>query len=134
YVDVSMIPLSAVERVEILTDGASAIYGSDAIGGGVNFILRRNYEGAESSLRLAESTHGDAQEYQVSQSYGAKWNRGGLLLSYEGQGREQVKSTNRDFSKGSTSLDGATLTPTDLLPDQRVQSGYLSINQGLTDR
>ena len=41
FVDVSLIPLSAVERVEILTDGASAIYGSDAVGGVVNFILRR---------------------------------------------------------------------------------------------
>src|SRR5690606_31931103 len=51
FVDVSLIPLSAVERVEILTDGASAIYGSDAVGGVVNLILRKNFEGAETRLR-----------------------------------------------------------------------------------
>jgi iron complex outermembrane receptor protein len=49
-VDLNSIPMAAVERVEILTDGASAIYGTDAIGGVINFILRKNYSGAE--LRL----------------------------------------------------------------------------------
>src|SRR5262249_4297006 len=48
--DVSLIPASAIERVEVLTDGASAIYGSDAIGGVVNFVLRDNFEGAETRL------------------------------------------------------------------------------------
>src|SRR3954453_11248115 len=46
-VDLSSIPLAAIERVEVLTDGASAIYGTDAIGGVINFILRRDYKGAE---------------------------------------------------------------------------------------
>src|SRR5262249_18178213 len=48
--DLNAIPIAAIDRVEILTDGASAIYGTDAIGGVINFILRKNYTGAEASL------------------------------------------------------------------------------------
>jgi outer membrane receptor for ferrienterochelin and colicin len=51
FVDINLIPLAAVERVEILKDGASSIYGSDAIAGVVNFITRKEYEGAELSVR-----------------------------------------------------------------------------------
>ena len=47
FVDVSMIPITAIERVEVVTDGASAIYGSDAVGGVVNFILRDDFRGIE---------------------------------------------------------------------------------------
>src|SRR5256714_5516883 len=48
-VDVNHIPVAAIERVEVLKDGASAIYGSDAIGGGINFILRKDYKGGEAT-------------------------------------------------------------------------------------
>ena len=56
FVDVNQIPAAAVERIEILTDGASAIYGSDAVGGVVNFILKSNYQGAEVGARAGWST------------------------------------------------------------------------------
>src|SRR5258708_148462 len=56
FVDVNQIPVAAVERVEILTDGASAIYGSDAVGGVVNFILKSDYQGAEVGGRMAWAT------------------------------------------------------------------------------
>jgi iron complex outermembrane receptor protein len=60
-VDINMIPLAAIERVEILRDGASAIYGSDAIGGVVNFILRKDYVGAEGSVFGAVTQHGGGE-------------------------------------------------------------------------
>jgi iron complex outermembrane receptor protein len=60
-VDISMIPISAIERVEVLRDGASAIYGSDAIGGVVNFILRKDYVGAEGSVFGAVTQHGGGE-------------------------------------------------------------------------
>ncbi len=56
FVDVNMIPAAAVDRVEILTDGASAIYGSDAVGGVVNFILKSDYQGAEVGSRFAAAS------------------------------------------------------------------------------
>ena len=62
FVDISLIPLSAIERVEVLTDGASAIYGSDAISGVVNFITRNNLDGAETLLRYGTVTEGSLDE------------------------------------------------------------------------
>src|SRR4051812_7754297 len=60
-VDINMIPLAALERVEILRDGASAIYGSDAIGGVVNFILRKDYVGAEGTVFGGVTQHGGGE-------------------------------------------------------------------------
>ena len=57
-VDINSIPVAAIERVEILKDGASAVYGSDAIAGVVNFILRKDYEGAEASASLGRPSKG----------------------------------------------------------------------------
>ena len=98
FVDVSSIPLSAVERIEVLTDGASAIYGADAVGGVVNIVLRRDYEGAETSLRFGSVTDGGQQEYQVGQSYGTNWSTGHFLVSYEYSKRERLLSEDRDFA------------------------------------
>ncbi|MEJ1965675.1 MAG: TonB-dependent receptor [Gammaproteobacteria bacterium] len=73
FTDVSLIPLDAIERVEVLTDGASAIYGADAVAGVVNFILRRDYEGAETSLRYGSTTEHGLDEYQLTQTLGTSW-------------------------------------------------------------
>lgn len=58
FVDLSQIPVAAIERVEVLTDGASAIYGSDAVGGVINFILKSDYEGGSADARLGFSAGG----------------------------------------------------------------------------
>src|SRR5438105_3509082 len=58
FVDVAEVPIAAVDRVEVLTDGSSAIYGSDAVGGVINFILKKNYEGAEANGRLGFAAGG----------------------------------------------------------------------------
>lgn len=55
-VDVNSIPLAAIERVEVLKDGASSVYGSDAIAGVINFILRKDYKGAELSAEYGDTT------------------------------------------------------------------------------
>jgi iron complex outermembrane receptor protein len=69
-VDVNSIPLAAVERVEILKDGASAVYGSDAIAGVVNFILRKDHVGGEMTAEYGESTQGGGRIERISASYG----------------------------------------------------------------
>ena len=74
FVDVSMIPLSAIDRIEVLTDGASALYGADAIAGVVNFILRDDLSGGETSLRYGDTTQGgeaSAQSRSCSGGHGA---------------------------------------------------------------
>src|SRR5450631_2114981 len=65
FTDISSIPASAVERIEILPEGASALYGADAIGGVVNIILRRNFEGFEARVR-GSTADGDATERTIA--------------------------------------------------------------------
>ena len=62
FVDLNQIPIAAIERIEVLLDGASAIYGSDAIAGVVNVILRRSFRGIEVAGGFGRSSHGDATE------------------------------------------------------------------------
>lgn len=71
--DLLSIPLAAVERVEILKDGASAVYGADAVAGVVNFILRSDVDGAEVQLDLGGTTHGGAGHQAVSLTGGGAW-------------------------------------------------------------
>ncbi|TAN05603.1 MAG: TonB-dependent receptor [Rhodanobacteraceae bacterium] len=76
-VDLTAIPLPMVERVEVLRDGASAIYGSDAIAGVVNIITRRNYSGAELGAYVGQSDHGDGLRREFDFTFGhaaGKWN------------------------------------------------------------
>lgn len=80
FTDISTIPFSAIERVEVLTDGASAIYGSDAVGGVVNFILRKDYRGAESTVRYENSSSGGHRKV-VEQTLGLNWDTGSILAS-----------------------------------------------------
>jgi len=70
FVDINQIPIAAIERIEVLLDGASAIYGSDAVAGVVNVILRRSYRGIEVTGGLGRSSHGDATERQASATFG----------------------------------------------------------------
>lgn len=78
------IPLSAVERVEIMTDGGSAIYGSDAVAGTINIILRKNYNGSETVVRYEDSVNG-GDAHSLSQMLGFGWGSGNLTvnLSYQ---------------------------------------------------
>src|SRR5689334_4182684 len=70
-VDINGIPTALVERVEVLSGGASAVYGSDAVAGAVNFILRDNFEGVEVSAQMGESAQGDTGTVQAEALVGA---------------------------------------------------------------
>ncbi|MDM3872019.1 TonB-dependent receptor [Porticoccus sp. W117] len=80
FFDVSSIPLSQVERIEVLTDGASAIYGSDAVSGVVNIILRKDYEGLVLNVRNEESASG-ANVSRANIAYTFNWDSGYLTAS-----------------------------------------------------
>lgn len=98
FVDVSLIPLAAVERIEVLTDGASAIYGTDAVAGVTNIILKRDFEGAETKLRVGSVTSGGQQEFKASQLVGWNWSTGNFFASYEYQNSDPLFSEERDFA------------------------------------
>jgi iron complex outermembrane recepter protein len=83
FTDISSIPLSAIERIEILPDGASAIYGADAVGGVVNIILRRQFSGLESAVRYGYVDGTGARSWGVSQAIGTGWSSGRALLNVD---------------------------------------------------
>jgi len=86
FTEANRVPLAALERIEVIADGASAIYGSDAVAGVVNYVLRKDYEGVEASFRA--SNQSGSWEWAPSITAGTAWEAGGLgpgniLLSYE---------------------------------------------------
>lgn len=97
FTDISSIPASAIERIEVLPDAASAIYGSDAVGGVVNFILRRDFEGFELGARLGAVTDGDLEEMRISAAAGRHFGPLRLFGAYEFFGRTALQTEDRDY-------------------------------------
>lgn len=73
FVDVSHLPLGAVERVEMLPDGSSVLYGADAIGGTVNFVLRQSFDGFETDVCVSPGMGSAINEERLSQIFGKIW-------------------------------------------------------------
>ena len=96
--DLGQIPLSAIERIEVLKDGASSIYGSDAIAGVVNVITRRNFEGAEFNGYVGAFDEGEGKQ-DYSLTIGANSDRGSLTFSAEYSKDDPVFGKDREFSK-----------------------------------
>ncbi|WIH06000.1 TonB-dependent receptor [Xanthomonas translucens pv. graminis] len=80
YTDMSTIPAALIDRIEVLKDGASAIYGSDAIAGVVNIILRKNFDGAEVSALIGQNSRGDGQKEAYSFTLGASGERSSIIF------------------------------------------------------
>jgi iron complex outermembrane receptor protein len=99
-VDVNHIPTAAIERVEVLKDGASAIYGSDAIGGVINFILRKDYVGGEvtATAALPEHTGGKAAGLNGLIGWGDKDQRFNATLILDVRKEEAIFGRDRDFA------------------------------------
>lgn len=101
-VNLASIPLSAVERVEILTDGASTLYGSDAIAGVVNFILKKNQTNfvVEATMNAPQEKGGESTNFSISKGFGNLENDGyNVQLSYAHDEQKALKATQRDFAK-----------------------------------
>jgi iron complex outermembrane recepter protein len=105
-VDTNMLPLAAVGRVEILKDGAAAIYGSDAIGGVVNFITRSDLDGLEvaADYRAIDGSDGD---YTMSVNWGWRGQASDVLLSIGHQHRSELSATKRKWPNQSYTTNPA---------------------------
>lgn len=100
-VNLSSIPIGAVERVEILTDGASALYGSDAIAGVVNFILKKNKTDGEISLTYNKPQHPGAESYNIALSKGfgeLSKDSFNVLFGFSYDKQERLRASQRKFS------------------------------------
>ena len=126
FVDVSTIPMTAVERIEILTDGASAIYGADAVAGVVNIILRNDFDGAELSLQYGSADDGSTQDGRVAMAWGSSWQGGNAMLVGEYYRRSPLDALDRDFIV-KAGFEG----PTWLLPRREAVSLMFSAQQQL---
>ncbi len=114
--DSNVIPSSIVERVEVVTGGASAAWGSDAIAGVVNVILRKDIQGFEGEAQIGGSTHGDAEELKVALSYGSRFagDRGRVLISGEYEDNDGVAhQSDRNWSNKQWGIvNNPNYTPT----------------------
>ena len=117
-VDTNSIPAAAIERVEVISGGASAVYGADAVGGVVNFILKDNFEGASVDMRLGDTQHGGNQEVTISGLIGANvaGDRGNVMLGVERATRSPQYLWQRDWrleDYGNPSIPGTQIFPTE---------------------
>ena len=97
FVDVSTIPWSAVQRIEVLPDGASALYGSDAVAGVVNIIMRNDFDGADTQVRYGTAI-GGRREMMVSQLLGTRWSNGHAMLAYEYSDASPLAAAERPYA------------------------------------
>jgi len=114
--DPNIIPTSAMERVDVLADGASSVYGSDAVAGVVNFITRRTYDGAQ-----LNASYGNADSYNnwdVNGIWGTKWDTGGVYIASQYSNQSQLWIKDRDWAAmgdyrpiGGTNTNSYTCTP-----------------------
>lgn len=124
-IDLSSIPFGMVDRVEVVADGASALYGSDAVAGVVNIILKRDYEGLQVSADLGGSTDGGDFQQQYGVVTGHKWSTGGIVAAYEYGQNTGIFSQQRSFAAGRPNIE--------LYPAMHHHAAALSAHQVLTD-
>lgn len=98
-VDTTQIPLAVIERVEVLGDGASAVYGSDAIAGVINIILRTDFEGFEVDFGYGEYSQGDGERTNYGVSFGHRGNRGGMFFNVNKVQQDEVFAGDRSISE-----------------------------------
>ena len=108
-VDVSAIPVAAVERIEIVPDGASAIYGADAVAGVVNILLKRDYDGVSAMARVGASTDGGNVQQQYGLLGGKTWSSGSLLAAYDYSRASAIYAGDRSYAAANNSE--TTLVP-----------------------
>lgn len=106
-VDLNTIPLAAVDRIEVLTDSASAIYGADAIGGVVNIIMRKEFSGAEISVGRDEPDQDDAYTNRASATFGQSTSTGSVLFSIDYYKRDPIFDADRPYSQATVNANPA---------------------------
>ncbi|HBN14472.1 MAG TPA: hypothetical protein DD407_05480 [Pseudohongiella sp.] len=107
-VNVNQLPTQGVERIEVLRDGASSIYGSDAVGGVINYIMKREFDGVEVSLQQGGTEHGGGENTQLALTFGSTDlanGRGRFIGSIEALNRDSIALSERDFSRTSFNSD-----------------------------
>jgi outer membrane receptor protein involved in Fe transport len=125
-VDISAIPIEAVDRIEIIPDGASAIYGSDAVAGVANVILKRDFDGVTVGARYGEATSGGLSSRVYTVTAGTSWSSGGLIATYKESSKDSIFADQRGYTQ-------AMDDPTTLYGGGDMRSGLVSGYQLIGD-
>lgn len=134
FYDLSSIPLGMVERIEVLADGGSAVHGSDAIGGVVNVVLRRNYTGSELTAGIRSTQEGGGFERHATLSTGIIRDSLSLSFSASARSREALKASQREFSASQNLTDRGGRDHRLIVGSPAIISGPFSGLNGLTDQ
>ena len=121
--DINLIPPDMIERVDVLAEGASTVYGSDAIGGVVNFILRKDFKGAQFSLNDGISSHGDAQRRGFNLTAGATGDNFSIAAGLDYNKYDATLASRRKFSKQQLYLSSGSVVAagSSSIPTGRIQ-------------
>lgn len=127
FVDVNSIPLAAIERIEILATGASAIYGADAVAGVINYILKKDYEGAEVNVSFQDSVaDSDESKKNINLVWGGEVGGGSLTLFADLYDKNAFSAQDRDFTKDPLLVNSYSYLPK--LPRPNIY--YNSVRDG----
>lgn len=96
--DLNLIPISFIKRIEVLRDGASTTYGSDAIAGVINFITKNDFEGVDFTAQLDETSKHDGQMQRFALTTGVSSDRGNVVVNFEYSKRKPILARDRGFS------------------------------------
>ena len=144
--DLNVLPESIIQRIEILKDGASSVYGSDAIAGVVNIITRKGFDGGTVGVEGNYITQGGGESRQVSASWGKSWDKGGFSVSLEYFKREPLRVGDRDFmscaqdrvenvtSNPNSVFFGTVGQPLDIIDPATGESKCFNLLGGVIDR
>ncbi|MFL6549060.1 MAG: TonB-dependent receptor plug domain-containing protein [Povalibacter sp.] len=119
--DPNVIPAAALERMEVVVDGASAIYGSDAVAGVVNLITRKDFSGAETMLRYGSADGTD--QIVASQNFGMTWDGGSVFGAFEHYERDRLEGAERDFASADRRARGGSDARSSLASPGNIVSG-----------
>jgi outer membrane receptor protein involved in Fe transport len=125
-VDINAIPVEAVDRIEIVPDGASAIYGSDAVGGVANVILKRDFDGLTIGARYGGATEGGQTTREFSATGGAIWSTGGIMAAYKYTSADPIYAEQRSYTDDIPE-------PTTIYPGIKSSDGLLTVHQSFGD-
>lgn len=126
-VDIGAIPIGALDNVQVVTDGASAIYGSDAVAGVANVILKRDMQGMIASARYGAATEGGDETTQAAVAVGDRWSGGGMIVAAQYDHNNPIWTIDRPFTSQIT-------IPFALLPQVSQWTGVISGHQAFGER
>ncbi|RCS28846.1 TonB-dependent receptor [Rhodanobacter denitrificans] len=124
--DISAIPVEAVERLEIVPDGASAIYGSDAVGGVANVILKRDFDGVTLGARYGGATEGGLATREYTATAGTTWASGGLIATFKDVDVDPIYARQRSYTR-------YLIDPYTIYNGSNLRSGLVSVHQSMGD-